>query len=193
MPRSQNDQLPATYVVSGIWPTAELAADAPPSAHYSQALARRLDEAIARADIGLRALGERASVSHATISRLRRGQVLPDIGTIARLEATLGAPLCPGLAAAAASEAVRNEELRGAADVPDSTWVLSLDIERLLALPADAYGAMMRSIATIYDVLTEHPELVRSALPVLTGHRLPERPVPAGDTENGLVICTRLT
>lgn len=180
MPRSQNDQLPLTYVVSGTWPTAELAADAPPSAHYGQALALRLDEAIARADVSLRVLGERAGVSHATISRLRRGEVLPDIGTIARLETTLGAPLWPGLAATA-SQPLHNEELSRTVEVPDGTWVLPLDIEQLLALPADAYGAMMRSIATIYDVLTKHPELVRSA-PASTGTdqpHIPGDPLPA--------------
>ncbi|MFE6766396.1 helix-turn-helix domain-containing protein [Streptomyces sp. NPDC057689] len=47
--------------------------------------------------IGLRALGDRAGVSHATISRLLRGMVLPDMGTLARLEVATGRDLWPGL------------------------------------------------------------------------------------------------
>ena len=42
----------------------------------------------------------------------------------------------PGLAANAASQTVRIEELNRSAEVPDDTWVLPLDIERLLALRA---------------------------------------------------------
>ncbi|MGW6742531.1 helix-turn-helix domain-containing protein [Streptomyces sp. NPDC055025] len=99
MPRSNNDQLPATYVASGNWPHARLVEDAPVSAHYGQAFARNLAQAMATSDIGLRALGERAGVSHATISRLLRGMVLPDLGTLARLEAALGTGLWPGLTA----------------------------------------------------------------------------------------------
>ncbi|MEV5140621.1 helix-turn-helix transcriptional regulator [Streptomyces syringium] len=99
MPRSNNDQLPATYVASGDWPHARLAEDAPVSAHYGQAFARNLAQAMATSDIGLRALGDKAGVSHATISRLLRGMVLPDMGTLARLETALGADLWPGLTA----------------------------------------------------------------------------------------------
>ncbi|GDY49468.1 hypothetical protein SVIO_000910 [Streptomyces violaceusniger] len=80
MPRSNNDQLPATYVASGNWPYARLVEDAPDSAHYGQAFARNLAEAMETSEIGLRALGDKAGVSHATISRLLRGMVLPDLG-----------------------------------------------------------------------------------------------------------------
>ncbi|WNM35710.1 helix-turn-helix transcriptional regulator [Streptomyces sp. Li-HN-5-11] len=99
MPRSNNDQLPATYVASGNWPYARLVEDAPISAHYGQAFARNLTEAMEASEIGLRALGDKAGVSHATISRLLRGMVLPDMGTLARLEVALGTGLWPGLAA----------------------------------------------------------------------------------------------
>ncbi len=99
MPRSNNDQLPATYVASGDWPYAQLSGDAPVSAHYGQAFARNLTRAMETSEIGLRALGDRAGVSHATISRLLRGMVLPDLGTLARLEVALGARLWPGLEA----------------------------------------------------------------------------------------------
>ncbi|WP_371095866.1 helix-turn-helix domain-containing protein [Streptomyces sanglieri] len=99
MPRSNNDQLPATYVASGDWPHARLVEDAPVSAHYGQAFARNLTQAMATSDIGLRSLGDKAGVSHATISRLLRGIVLPDMGTLARLETALSADLWPGLTA----------------------------------------------------------------------------------------------
>ncbi|MGA5205217.1 helix-turn-helix domain-containing protein [Streptomyces variegatus] len=99
MPRSNNDQLPATYVASGNWPYARLVEDAPISAHYGQAFARNLAGAMEASEIGLRALGDKAGVSHATISRLLRGMVLPDMGTLARLEVALGTGLWPGLAA----------------------------------------------------------------------------------------------
>ncbi|WP_458244310.1 helix-turn-helix domain-containing protein [Streptomyces sp. MAI_2237] len=99
MPRSNNDQLPATYVASGNWPYARLVEEAPVSAHYGQAFARNLAEAMGTSEVGLRALGEKAGVSHATISRLLRGIVLPDMGTLARLEVALGTSLWPGLAA----------------------------------------------------------------------------------------------
>lgn len=99
VPRSNNDQLPHTYVVSGTWPHAQLQEEAPVSAHYAQALARNLARALDSSGTALRTLGDRAGVSHATISRLLRGMVLPDIGTIARLEAALGCEIWPGLSA----------------------------------------------------------------------------------------------
>jgi hypothetical protein len=99
MPRSNNDQLPATYVASGNWPHARLVEDAPVSAYYGQAFARNLAQAMTNSEIGLRTLGDMAGVSHATISRLLRGMVLPDMGTLARLEVALGTGLWPGLAA----------------------------------------------------------------------------------------------
>ncbi|MFC1419924.1 helix-turn-helix domain-containing protein [Streptacidiphilus cavernicola] len=65
------------------------------SASCAQALARNLTEALEASGLGLRSLGERAEVSHSTISRLLRGLVLPDIGTLGRLESVLGTPLWP--------------------------------------------------------------------------------------------------
>ena len=161
MPRSQNDQCPATYVVSGVWPMADLAADAPPSAHYSQALVRRLNEAIVRADISLRALGERAGVSHGTISRLKSGQVLPDIGTLARLETALGAPLW-----------ARPWDTRAAADMQRRAAV-SRSSRRHVGASAGRRTVVSPTCRSVWsrdavhrnhlEVLTKHPELVRSA------------------------------
>ncbi|WP_137981826.1 helix-turn-helix domain-containing protein [Streptomyces violaceusniger] len=86
-------------VASGNWPYARLIEDAPVSAHYGQAFARNLAEAMETSETGLRALGDKAGVPHATISRLLRGMVLPDLGTLARLEVALGTSLWPGLTA----------------------------------------------------------------------------------------------
>ncbi|MFJ3311070.1 helix-turn-helix domain-containing protein, partial [Streptomyces sp. NPDC086549] len=85
---------------------------------------------MARANISLRVLGEQAGVSHAMISRLRRGEVLPDIRTTARLENTLGAPLRPGLAAARLSPS------RGAA-WPDGTYTLVTNRSRSVTSLSD--------------------------------------------------------
>lgn len=97
--RSSNDDVPAAYVADGAWPHAVLREDAPVSAHYGQALARRLADALAASGTSLRALGERAGVNHTTVSRLLGGRVLVDIGTVARIEAALGQEIWPGLSA----------------------------------------------------------------------------------------------
>lgn len=97
----RSDDAPETYVVDGTWPDVTLREDAPVSAYYGLALARRLAYAIATSDSSLRALGERAGVSHTTISRLLAGRVLVDIGTVARIEAALGMEIWPGLTALA--------------------------------------------------------------------------------------------
>ena len=99
MPRSNRDQVPAAYVTDGTWPHAQLALEAPVSASYGQALARNLMAALQESGLGQRSLAIRAGVAHTTISRVLRGEVLPDIGTLARLEAALGAELWPGLSA----------------------------------------------------------------------------------------------
>lgn len=97
MPRSSHDQVPIAYVADGAWPHARLTPGAPVSALYGQALARNLFEALGDLGLGQRALAARAGVAHTTISRILRGEVLPDIGTLARLEAALGTELWPRL------------------------------------------------------------------------------------------------
>ncbi|WP_052229957.1 helix-turn-helix transcriptional regulator [Streptomyces sp. CT34] len=99
MPRSSNDKVPRDYVVGGSWPHAALAADAPASAHYGQALARNLERALASSGQSLRTLAESTGITHSTISRVVNGKVLPDLGTLARLEVALGFQVWPGLAA----------------------------------------------------------------------------------------------
>lgn len=46
----------------------------------------------------LRTLADVTGVTHSTISRVLNGKVLPDLGTLARLEVAFGFPLWPGLA-----------------------------------------------------------------------------------------------
>lgn len=99
MPRSSNDKVPRDYVASGTWPHAALTPDAPVSAHYGQALARNIERALASTGQSLRMLAEATGITHSTISRVVNGRVLPDLGTLARLEAALGFQIWPGLAA----------------------------------------------------------------------------------------------
>lgn len=95
MPRSSQDHAPAHYVVEGVWPDAVLAADAPVSAFYGQTLAANLQKVMEARGLTLRVLGDKSGVAHTTVSRVLRGRVLPDMGTIARLEATLGVQVFP--------------------------------------------------------------------------------------------------
>ncbi|MFI8362409.1 helix-turn-helix domain-containing protein [Streptomyces sp. NPDC085612] len=99
MPRSSNDQPPSFYVIDGVWPHAVLAADAPVSAYYGQHLARNLERAMSSTGHTLRSLGELTGLTHSTISRVVNGKVMPDLGTLARLEAAFGFQLWPGPAA----------------------------------------------------------------------------------------------
>lgn len=95
MPRSSKDHVPAHYMVGGAWPEAVLAADAPVSAYYGQRLAYNLQTVMTARGFNLRVLAERSGVAHTTISRVLRGRVLPDMGTIARLEVALGVQVFP--------------------------------------------------------------------------------------------------
>ncbi|MER0476984.1 helix-turn-helix transcriptional regulator [Streptomyces sp. Edi2] len=95
MPRSSNDRVPARYVVEGTWPNAVLAQDAPVSADYGQTLAANLQQAMTTMRYTLRGLAKASGVAHATVSRVLRGEVLPDMGTIARLEAALRVQVFP--------------------------------------------------------------------------------------------------
>lgn len=96
MPRSSNDKVPRDYVVDDAWPHAALAPDAPVSAHYGQALARNLGNALTVSGYSLRTLAEVTGVNHSTISRVINGKVMPDLGTLARLEAAFGFQVWPG-------------------------------------------------------------------------------------------------
>ncbi|MFJ5233198.1 helix-turn-helix domain-containing protein [Kitasatospora sp. NPDC088391] len=96
MPRSSNDKNPLSYIRSGTWPHVQLASDAPVSAYCGLVLARDLATMMTTTGHSLRTLGERAGVAHSTIARILGGEVLPDIGTLARLEDALDHQLWPG-------------------------------------------------------------------------------------------------
>ncbi|MER6503297.1 helix-turn-helix transcriptional regulator [Streptomyces sp. NPDC001455] len=96
MPRSNNDKHPLFYVVEGAWPDVTLAPDAPLSAHCGLLLARDLDGAMQSRGLSLRNLAQIASVAHSTVARVINGDVLPDIGTLTRLEDALDRQLWPG-------------------------------------------------------------------------------------------------
>ncbi len=95
MPRSHGDQVPAAYVASGQWPHAHLRTDAPVSAHYGQQIARRLAEAMSQAGLSARKLATLSGLDNRTIGRVLLGDVLPDVGTLARLETALKLDLWP--------------------------------------------------------------------------------------------------
>lgn len=99
MPRSSNDKVPSAYVADGTWPHAVLVPDAPVSAHYGQAYARNLERAMVSTGYSLRKLAELTGITHSTISRVLNGKVMPDLGTLARLEAAFGFQVWPGPAA----------------------------------------------------------------------------------------------
>lgn len=96
MPRSSNDKVPRDYVADDAWPHAALVPDAPASALYGQALARNLEHALDVSGHSLRSLAEATGVTHSTISRVLNGKVLPDLGTIARLEDVFRFQIWPG-------------------------------------------------------------------------------------------------
>ncbi|MFJ8596604.1 helix-turn-helix domain-containing protein [Streptomyces sp. NPDC093598] len=96
IPRSSNDKNPGRYVLRGTWPQAILIHDAPLSAYCGLLLARDLDHLMTARGQSLRDIAGRAGVAHSTVARVLTGEVLPDIGTLIRLEDTLDRQLWPG-------------------------------------------------------------------------------------------------
>ncbi|MFB6981582.1 helix-turn-helix domain-containing protein [Streptomyces scopuliridis] len=72
-----------------------LAPEAPVTARFGLAFAQNLYTAMVRRGLSDRALAKLAGMSHNTIGRLVRGEVLPDLGTIARLEVAIESDLYP--------------------------------------------------------------------------------------------------
>jgi transcriptional regulator with XRE-family HTH domain len=58
-------------------------------------------------DLSLRGLAEMAHVAHSTVARVLNGEVLPDIGTLTRLEDALDLQLWPGPSAVRAAASGR--------------------------------------------------------------------------------------
>jgi hypothetical protein len=92
----RSGDVPAAYLESGVWPdTARLLADAPLSAHYGLALARLLQQTLADRGLSMRDAARLTTVSRPTIARIIDGVTLPDLGTLARLEAGLEIDIYP--------------------------------------------------------------------------------------------------
>ncbi|MFF2374785.1 helix-turn-helix domain-containing protein [Streptomyces xiamenensis] len=89
------EDLPVSYVVTGNFPRAVLAQDAPLAAHYAQEIALRIAEAMELRGMVQTALSERSGVGQNTISRILRGLVYSDVATLAKLEAALRADIYP--------------------------------------------------------------------------------------------------
>ncbi|WP_405848561.1 transcriptional regulator [Streptomyces niveus] len=103
MPRSNNDRAPVHYIGEGAWPQVSLVPEAPLSAHCGLLLARNLHEVIGEEGLSLRRFAEVAAVAHSTVFRVLNGNVLPDVGTLARLECAVNRQLWPSPAAVRAS------------------------------------------------------------------------------------------
>lgn len=86
---------PIDYVRDGSWPHATLSADAPPGAHYAQALAATLFAVMSEQRFTVRALSTRSGLSRRTIERILGGLNHADINTVAQLETILRHDLYP--------------------------------------------------------------------------------------------------
>jgi len=91
--RSDVDQPPAAYLVSGEWP--EGTVEGPAAAAYARQLALNLHEAMG--ERSLRELGREAGVHHTTIRAILMGERWADLVTIAKLEQALEVRLWPDL------------------------------------------------------------------------------------------------
>ncbi|WP_424862991.1 hypothetical protein [Streptomyces sp. MMS24-I29] len=93
--RVRGDKIPRTYT-EGAWPhDAVPQADAPPPVHYSLTLARALDSLCARRGFSHRALSLSAGLAPNAVGRIVRGELYPDLATLARLEVIAQEPLYP--------------------------------------------------------------------------------------------------
>ncbi|MGW1275553.1 helix-turn-helix domain-containing protein [Streptomyces tsukubensis] len=89
----RGDRSPLAYT-TGRWPyDAEPDGTAPPGVHYSLAIARALDTTAVHLGLSHRAVSERAGLNPTAVGRIVRGEVYPDLATIARLETALRTPL----------------------------------------------------------------------------------------------------
>ncbi|MFD0535174.1 helix-turn-helix domain-containing protein [Actinomadura luteofluorescens] len=91
----RKDAVPNTFLVSGIWPDGELSIDAPLAAHYGRHVAQTLKRLKNERGLGQRGLAELSGVHHNTVGRVLRGEVYPDLATLARLEQALDVSLYP--------------------------------------------------------------------------------------------------
>lgn len=93
--RVRGDKIPRTYT-EGEWPHGAVPqADAPLPVHYSLALARALDDLCVRRGCSHRALSREAGVASNAVGRIVRGELYPDLATLARLEVAAQEPVYP--------------------------------------------------------------------------------------------------
>ncbi|MGW1196615.1 helix-turn-helix domain-containing protein [Streptomyces sp. NPDC002536] len=91
----RGDQIPRAYT-TGEWPHDAVPNDgAPVAVHYSLALARALSALVKERGLSQRRASMDAGLSAPTVGRIVRGEVYPDLATLARLEAALQADLYP--------------------------------------------------------------------------------------------------
>ncbi len=87
--------IPRDHLAQGVWPSGDLAADAPPGAHLGQALAKNLATAMAERGLGVRELARRAQATHPTVKAVLDGTRLPASHTVLLLELALDQPIYP--------------------------------------------------------------------------------------------------
>jgi hypothetical protein len=91
----RGDKTPLNYT-EGTWPhEAVPTTDAPVAVHFSLALARNLDSACVHRGQSHRGLSLAAGLAPNTVGRIVRGEVYPDLATLARLEVASQQPLYP--------------------------------------------------------------------------------------------------
>ncbi|RNG33507.1 helix-turn-helix domain-containing protein [Streptomyces botrytidirepellens] len=157
MPRSNNDKVPCHYVRQGTWPFAVLEDDAPVSAHRCQELAQNLAHAMAKAGHRLRPLANSSGVHHTTIARLLQGKVLPDIGTLARLEDALDHRLWPMPHDRHRPTAERPAAGQRAAASSGTDAMVGLHPDDLQRLPDAEYIAFLNALGSAFQALTKDP------------------------------------
>jgi len=85
---------PRTWVdEGGVWPTGPFVADAPPYAVVTGAVVRRYQEVVGARS--LRSVARAAGIDATSLGRMLSGETVPDVHTVAVLEAALDAELWP--------------------------------------------------------------------------------------------------
>ncbi|WP_280453143.1 helix-turn-helix domain-containing protein [Nocardia cyriacigeorgica] len=91
----RGDKAPHTHT-TGEWPyDARPNPDAPVPVYYSLAVARTLDDLCVRRGLSHRGLAAAAGIASNAVSRIVRGQLYPDMATLARLEVAAQEPIFP--------------------------------------------------------------------------------------------------
>ncbi|KPI02928.1 helix-turn-helix domain protein [Actinobacteria bacterium OK074] len=91
----RGDKAPLTYT-TGEWPRHAVAnPDAPVGVHYSLVLARTIADIAEREKLSHRAISRKAMLNPTAVGRIVRGELYPDLATLARLEVALQTDLLP--------------------------------------------------------------------------------------------------